>query len=311
MTSSQLVEANTGSPRRRRVLVIFNPAAGRRRRGRLDAVIAELRQRGAIVTLRETAAAGDAARFARDARVGDVDVVVAAGGDGTINEAANGIIDGAGLPLGIIPLGTANVLAAEIGLANDAASLARTIVEGHALAVRPGIANGRRFLLMTGVGFDAEVVAKVTPQQKRALGKAAYVMQSLNLLPRYDYPPFRLTIDGRTYDAWSAIVAKGRYYAGRFVCAPHADLTVPSFEICIFERSGTGAVLSYGAALLCDRLPKHPGITSLTGHQIVIEGREGAPVQGDGDNFGILPLSIGIAPETLSLLAPRPTRPTH
>jgi diacylglycerol kinase family enzyme len=86
---------------------------------------------------------------------------------------------------------------------------------------------------------------------------------------------------------------------------------VPSFEICIFERSGTGAVLSYGAALLRDRLPTHPGITLLMGHHILIEGREGAPVQGDGDNFGKLPLTIGVAPETLSLLAPRPSRVMH
>jgi diacylglycerol kinase (ATP) len=311
MISSQLVELDAGLSQRQRVLVIFNPAAGRRRRGRLQAVVNELRRLGAIVTVQETAAAGDATRFARDARADTFDVVVAAGGDGTINEAANGIICGCGLPLGIIPLGTANVLAAEIGLANDAASLARTIVKGHALTIHPGVANGRRFLLMTGVGFDAEVVAAVTPRQKRTLGKAAYVMQSLKLLPRYDYPPFRITVDGRTYDAWSVIVAKGRYYAGRFVCAPHADLTVPSFEICLFERVGAGAVLSYGAALLCDRLPTHPGITLLTGQQILIEGREGAPVQGDGDNFGKLPLTIDVAPETLSLLAPPGSRAMH
>ncbi len=250
-----------------------------------------------------TTAAGDATRFAQLTDPDDCDVVVAAGGDGTINEVANGLV-GSRLPLAVIPLGTANVLAAEIGLAADAASLARTILDGPAVQVHPGIANGRRFLLMAGVGFDAEVVAAVTARLKRWLGKSAYVMQSLSMLLRYDYPLFRITIDGRDYEACSAIVAKGRFYAGRHICAPDGCLAKPNFEVCMFKRSGPLAVLSYGTALLFGRLPYHRHVLLVSGRKIQVEGPAAARVQGDGDAFGTLPLSIGLAPETLSLVTP-------
>ena len=288
---------------RKRIVIILNPLAGSRRQGRLRAVIARLRQNGAEVRVETTTAVGDATRFAQQINPNDCDVVVAAGGDGTINEVANGLV-GSALPLAIIPLGTANVLAAEIGLAADAASLARTILDGPAVQIHPGVANGRHFLLMAGVGFDAEVVAAVTARLKRWLGKSAYVMQSLSLLLRYDYPRFRLTIDGRGYDACSAIVAKGRFYAGRHICAPDGGLAKPRFEVCIFKRSGPLAVVRYGAALLFGRLPYHPDVLLVSGRDIRVEGPSTARVQGDGDPFGTLPLSIGLAPRTLSLVTP-------
>jgi diacylglycerol kinase (ATP) len=288
---------------RKRIVIILNPLAGSRRQGRLRAVIAKLRQYGAEVRVETTTAVGDATRFAQQITANDCDVVVAAGGDGTINEVANGLV-GSQLPLAIIPLGTANVLAAEIGLAADAASLARTILDGPAILVHPGIANGRHFLLMAGVGFDAEVVSAVTARLKRWLGKSAYVMQSFCLLLRYDYPLFHLTIDGRRYDACSAIIAKGRFYAGRHICAPDGSLAKPRFEVCIFKRSGPLAVISYGAALLFGRLPYHPHVLLVSGQQIRVEGPPAARVQGDGDAFGTLPLSIGLAPTTLALVTP-------
>ena len=288
---------------RKRIVIIVNPLAGSRRRGRLWAVVARLRRNGGEVRVHSTTAAGDATRLAQSIDPASCDVVVAAGGDGTINEVANGLI-GSPLPLAIIPLGTANVLAAEIGLAGDAASLARTIQEAPASPIHMGVANGRHFLLTAGVGFDAEVVAAVTTRLKRWLGKTAYVMHLLGLLLRYDYPRFRLTIDGRTYDACSAIIAKGRFYAGRHMCAPDGGLGKPSFEVCLFTRSGPLAVLRYGAALLAGRLPHHPHVLLVCGRQIRVEGPPGARVQGDGDAFGTLPLTVGLAPGRLSLVTP-------
>jgi len=290
-------------PPRRQIVIILNPLAGARRQGRLRAVIARLRRMGGQVRVETTARAGDATRLARQIDPTACDVVVAAGGDGTINEVANGLV-GSHLPLAIIPLGTANVLAAEIGLAQDTQSLASTILDGPAVAIYPGIANGRYFLLMAGVGFDAEVVAAVTLRFKRWFGKAAYVMKSLALLLRYDYPHFRIRIDGRDYNARSAIVTKGRFYAGRHMCAPNGGLTKPTFEVCIFERSGPLAVLRYGAALLFGRLPYHRHVRLVSGRDISVEGPARARVQGDGDAFGTLPLHIGVAAETLALVTP-------
>ena len=149
----------TIAPRRRRLLVIFNPIAGRRARQRLDAALAALERLGVAIEVRETQAPGDAEAFARGARASDFDAIAVAGGDGTMNEVVNGLAD-PDLPVAILSLGTANVLAHEIGLPRDPCRLAEIVATGPARRVALGEAlfeNGspaRRFVLMTGIGFD-------------------------------------------------------------------------------------------------------------------------------------------------------------
>ena len=160
---------------RRRVLVIRNPTAGGSTRPRFGRVLEHLARFGATVTVRETTCRGDAEQIAASASSDTFDVV-AAGGDGTINEVANGLA-GKDLPLAIVPLGTANVLAVEIGMPLRARRIARAIACGDVRSVHVGMVNGRRFLMMAGVGFDAHVVANVNPRLKRAFGKLAYVIE--------------------------------------------------------------------------------------------------------------------------------------
>src|SRR5690606_30882041 len=126
---------------------------------------------------------------------------------------------GGDMPLGIIPMGTANVLAAELGLPDDAAGIAHVIAAGASAPVCLGQANGRHFIQMAGIGFDAYVVSRVHPRVKRLLGKGAYVMESLRAFRGFAFHRYRVTIDGRTYVAASAVIANGHYYGGRFTCA--------------------------------------------------------------------------------------------
>jgi diacylglycerol kinase (ATP) len=290
-------------PDRRRILVIFNPVAGARRRRRLDSVLEALRAAGCAVTVRPTTQRGDAEAFAREARADTCDVVLAAGGDGTINEVANGL--GAGAPpLALCPLGTANVLAAEIGLATDPAAVAHTVLHGRVSEVAVGIANGRRFLMMAGVGFDAQVVAGIVPRLKKMLGKGAYVLETFRQLLHYRFPRFHFVIDGQPYEGASAIIAKGHFYAGRFVCAPDARLESPSFQVCLFRSGGPFAVLYYGTAMMLGLVPRLPDVALVTGTRIEVQGPAGDPVQGDGDTLAAMPLSVSLAPERLKLLVP-------
>ena len=149
------------------MLLILNPTAGRRRRGLVDAVVRRVRAAGWTVDVVETAAAGDARRLAETCDAARYAVIAVAGGDGTINEVVNGLAAARrrAPALGIVPLGTANVLAHELGLGFSAAVIARTIIAGHELLMQPGeAANGagvppRCFSLMAGAGFDAKVVA--------------------------------------------------------------------------------------------------------------------------------------------------------
>ena len=287
----------------RRVLIIFNPAAGRGH-GRVSTILRQLATFGCVVTLRETSGPGDAMRIMRDEGA-EYDIVAVAGGDGTINEAANGMGDRPDSPvLAIIPCGTANVLAWEIGLGTDATRTGRTIAEGQPVAVHTGLVNGRRFLMMAGVGFDAAVVASVNPRLKRALGKMAYVWRMTVELFRYDFPMFTVTIDGTAHQAASAVIAKGHFYGGQFVCAPDARVTDPSFEICLFLRGGRWNVLRYSVALALGRLSKLSSVRILRGRHIVIDGPPGSPVQADGELVAELPVTIELSPQRLSLLFP-------
>lgn len=298
------------APRARRMLLVFNPTAGRRR-GKLDAIMTALRQRGWDVTLQETGYAGDATRIARELTEG-YDVLAVAGGDGTLNEAANGLADDVGSApvMAVLPFGTANVLAHEIGLGIDEARVAAVAADGKPTEIYLGQAHyhggrqPRRFLLMAGVGFDAAVVAGVSGSLKRRLGKGAYVWRMIVELFRYRFPVFTVTIDGMAYDCASAIIAKGHFYGGKFVCAPDARLTDPDFQICLFLSKGRWAVLRYAIALGLGRLHKLADVKLVRGRNVRIDGPEGAPVQGDGDIIAALPAALTVVSEPIRLLYP-------
>jgi YegS/Rv2252/BmrU family lipid kinase len=290
----------------RRVLVIYNPAAGQWRQRRLRTTLAALKGLGCAITLFATGKPGDAESRAAGLSTAEFDVVVAAGGDGTINEVANGLAAASGPlpPLAIIPLGTANVLAEEIGLRGNPRAVARAIANGSQMIVHLGQANGRYFLMMAGVGFDAHVVANVDLALKRRTGKVAYVLETLVQGMRYGFPPCHVTVDGIDYDACSVVVCNGKHYGGPFVAAPKASLAEPAFEVCLLERGGWRHVIRYGAALVMGRLSALPDVKIVTGHTLTISGEDGLPVQGDGDIIAHLPVEISVAQRTLELVIP-------
>ncbi len=285
---------------RRRLVVIFNPTAGRRRRRGLATVLGLLAGR-VDATYRRTAARGDAEAFARDTPAGAI--AVAAGGDGTANEVANGLLAAGGGTMAVIPLGTANVLAAELGIA-DLAGAAAAMQSGFSFACRPGLANGRGFLMMAGIGFDAHAVAGVSPRLKRFLGKGAYVLATLHQLWRFDFPRYRVTINGVIHEAASVIVARGHFYGGRFVVAPQARLDSEDLHVCLFRRGGRGRTIVYALALALGRLHRLADVDIIRARKVMIEGPPGDPVQGDGDLIGRLPVTIELSPIAIGLMRP-------
>jgi diacylglycerol kinase (ATP) len=301
--------ASTASDRA--ALVIFNPTAGRRLRRRLQRTLDRLAALGVTVTVRETTAADDARVFAETAD--SVDLVAVAGGDGTINEAANGLagnITAGGAPaLAIIPLGTANVLAAEIGYPDmTPETAARTLAQGEIRPAYAGVENGRIFCQMAGVGFDANVVAGVNFAFKRRVGKLAYVVETLRQIVRYRPRRFAVEIDGIRHVAASAIVANGHFYGGRYTCAPDASIDTPSFDVCLFRRGSRWHVILYALGLLAGRLHRLADIEIITGQQIRISVLDATgncePVQLDGDIVAHLPVDIAVAPQRLAIVRP-------
>jgi YegS/Rv2252/BmrU family lipid kinase len=288
----------------RRVLVIHNPMAGRRDRGRLKRVLAHLQALGCRVSVHTTQSAGATHALPAAMPPGGIDVIAIAGGDGTVNDVVNAMTADHP-PLAVIPLGTANVMAIELRMPKSPRRIAEVIARGRPTPLYLGRANGRRFVLMAGVGLDARIVANVDSRLKRRLGKGAYVWQALVELYRDKAPRLRLTIDGTAHEAASAIVANSHYYGGPMVCAPDAWLDRPGFQVCLFGRGRRRDVLRYGAALLLGRLADLSDVKLVAATTVTIEAPAGEPVQVDGDNAGSVPMTITAEPVPLSVLRPR------
>jgi diacylglycerol kinase (ATP) len=293
----------TMTPRARRILLIFNPAAGGSRRERFERVVGALLEMSCAITVVETHGPGHAEALARDVSVKDYDVVAACGGDGTVNEVINGLA-GKDIALAVIPLGTANVLAEEIGLSRDPRRLAAALAEGPIRKVHVGRANGRRFTMMAGIGFDAMVVSRVSLKLKKRVGPLAYVWESLRQAMRYGFQRHDVTIDGVAYRPVSMVACKGRRYGGPFIAAPEASLGEDKFHIVLMNGRGWLSVLRYALALALGRLTAWRDVQLVAGREVVVSGGSGQPVQADGDIVATLPLRISLDPDPVRLVYP-------
>lgn len=292
----------------RRILAIYNPTAGRRARGKFERFRAALIRLGATVTIAETKAPLHAKSLAEAADPSHFDAVAVAGGDGTINEAVNGIVH-SGLPLAILPLGTANVLANELGLPRAPEALAEIAALAPVRSVVPAeIVTAERnepwrFLLMAGIGFDAEVVAHLNLKLKRQFGKGAYALGSLQQLGRHERRLFDARIDGKHENPASLVVARAHFYGGRFVLAPEARLDQPALHTVLFPSASRLATLRYMAAVVTGTLKQQCDVEVRNAREIELAGPEGAPVQIDGDVRAHLPASIRLAAAPIALIA--------
>jgi YegS/Rv2252/BmrU family lipid kinase len=286
------------------MMIIFNPAAGRRRAQLLWRVLDVMATNGVRLEIAETRCAGHATELARDAAQRGKRLVVAAGGDGTIAEVANGLA-GSSCRLGIIPLGTANVMAHELKLPFAPREVAAALAFGRTRTVWPGIAtnNGtaRLFVQMLGAGFDAQVVHHLSLRMKRALGRTSYVLQSLRELSRYKYPPIMLTVDGVVMHTRSVVVTKGHLYAGTYMLAPGATPTSKGFTVAMANADGPFATMAYGMALPLNLMPKMRGVRLIRAEHIEISSL-GIPAQADGDAAGAGPVVVHDAPTPISVV---------
>jgi YegS/Rv2252/BmrU family lipid kinase len=299
--------AATAAALRRRVLIIANPMAGHRGRAgrRLGRVVAALERRGCAVVLRVAGAAGGAERLAREAELG-FDIIVAAGGDGTLNAVLNGVsrMDGAPPPVALLPFGTANVFAHDIRLPRGAEPLAELIAHAAPSPIWPGRVDDRLFAGLAGIGFDAEIVARVDPRLKRWVGRLAFVWAAIVSLWRYRPCELAVRVDGAEYCAAAVIAVTGRCYGGPFVIAPRADPCEPILDLLLFRRSGRLAALRYVAALLCGGLSRRRDIECLRCRSAAVMAVAAVPVELDGEPAGATPVALGVAERPLLLIRP-------
>lgn len=296
-------------------LLIVNPVAGQ---GRPDQVQAEMEAAlGPLLAAQVTTqGSGDALKAARQAGAsGQFDALLVAGGDGTVNEAINGLLLAGGgvaspLPLGLLPMGTQNVLAHELGLrGGDLETLAGVVRGGHTRRIDVGCAGGRYFALMAGFGFDAAVVGDVQHAFKSLLGPAAYAFATLGTLAKYRSTSVRLQIDDAevSAEAFLIVVANAASYAYRQIkLAPFASLDDGWLDVCVFERPLSDRVgfATQIMAVLAKRHLRDPRVRYYRARHVGIESDPPITGQLDGDRFQQTPISIDVVPRALPIFVP-------
>ncbi len=271
-----------------KIKLIANPVAGGDARKKIDRAVTWLQTAGVAVDLYLTEKRGDAMWAARAAKCAGYDRIIAAGGDGTLNEVINGLAPSA-IPLAFIPFGTTNVFALEVGIPFAVEQACAVALRGQPRPVCLGLAGDTRFLLMAGVGFDAEVVGGVSLPLKRRVGKLAYLVSSLKVL-RCSVPVFIEIVDeqGRRYQGTSAIIGNGRYYGGRFSITPDASLQDDTLDVCLFRRRGRIGFLFSMIKVALGRSLAEREAWRFKGRKLTVTGAKAA-VQLDGDYHGCLP----------------------
>jgi diacylglycerol kinase (ATP) len=256
-----------------------------------------------------TTGPGTAGDMTRQAIAAGAEFIVAAGGDGTINEILDGVAS-TGVPLGILPAGTANVLATEIGLPRSLELAATLISECVAKRVAIGRLDcgpkPRHFLCMAGVGFDAHIVYNLSAGLKQRLGKAAYWVGGFRQLAGR-FPEFQVEIDGATREVCSfALISRVRNYGGDFEIAQSVGLLDSRFEVVLFRGRTPLPYLKYLFGVTTRRLAGMRGVSFLKAQCIRVSDPEDRRIylQVDGESAGHLPARVSLTPDAVTLLVP-------
>ena len=327
VTESHRAESTREHPVISHAALIYNPAAGggrlRKQIHHLDEAQRILARNGIETTLLVTGEPGDATEFARQSVADGYDLVIASGGDGTNNEVVNGLA-GSNVPLAVLPSGTANILAKELGIPWDVRRAAELIPNARPLRIAlgsmeplpgPSGPNGngatpRYFLCVGGAGADGALVYSLDLGSKEKTGILAYWMEGVRQLLSYRFPPFRITSRERSVDATLVVIGRTKHYGGPFQITTGASLFEPQFEVVAVTSRNPIVFLSYLPALWLGYLRRRGDVHYWKTDALRCEVRDGVVhTQLDGEPSGRLGVSFRIVPSALTLMVPEKARP--
>ena len=283
--------------------VIYNPVAGPKSVRKIDRIREAVARTEKPFVVRETEGAGDATLFAREAAATGAEAVVAAGGDGTINEVANGLA-GSAVPLLIVAHGTGNVFARELALPHSVEECIGLLSKGRRITIPLARAEGRHFAIVASAGFDAEVVERVRSSHKNRLGIAAYVLAGMR---HYFRPQTSLWLEfpGRErVEAQSVVLCRGKMYGGGVVMAPEADLEHPGLHAVILKKKGRWALLRFVVAVLRGKHLASRHVEHRVTDSLWVRSTIPSAAQVDGEYLGPLPARFEMTEKTLTLVVP-------
>jgi diacylglycerol kinase (ATP) len=307
-------ESLVASQVRDAVLIVNPNAGGGRKLRQLDQARRIFLKAGIETELQNTTAPGEATILARQAVVQSRQLAIVCGGDGTINEAVNGLALSR-VPLAVLPAGTANVLAKELVLPWNLPRAAERIIRAKYQRVALGLAipekssgEPRYFLSVAGAGADGALVAAVRPEIKLKAGILAYWQEGLSQLARYDFPLFRTVVDGEAIDGTLVIVGRTKHYGGPFKITTEAGLHQGEFELVFVTTRSAWRYIAYLPLIWAGRLrrAKYVEFRKGTSLHCTAIGSSSVLIQVDGEPAGCLPAEFRIVPDALTLAVPDP-----
>lgn len=296
------------------IALVFNPTARGDKARQFRERLVEL---GADVRCFPTQRAGDAIALAAEAVAAGAHTLVAAGGDGTVNEVLNGLAqvpDGlARCRLGVLPLGTVNVFAKELGISTNLTAAWQTVRTGHERRVDlPTVdfnANGlparRHFAQLAGAGLDARAIEHVRWELKKKIGPLAYLVAGIQAL-QTAAAPVEVSGAGTACSGGLVLVGNGRFYGGRFPFFPTAQLDDGLLHLTVVPRLSWFVFARIFARLLTNRLAGSPDVILRQAASFELTCAQPMPLQVEGDAVGQLPARFSVASAALRVLCPAP-----
>ena len=287
----------------KKVLVILNPAAHGERAGALREKIEALSSRAVV---RTTAAAGAARALAKSGAAEGFRTIVAAGGDGTVNEVANGLA-GTGVDFGILPVGTMNVFSNELGIPQNNLAAAWEIIEGGRVrALDLPLANNSFFVQLAGIGLDAEVVRRTTPESKKSLGPVSYLLTLAQVAAAQPPPVVVEPDDSPAREGSFVLVGNGRYYGGPFTLFKNAKPDDGLLDALVFKNQSYWDIARYFQAIAFGSHAELPDVEYFQTRAMNVRSEGPVPVELDGELADALPCRFEISSLKLPVLAPSP-----
>ena len=290
-----------------RAVLIYNPAArGVPAIDTLEAALDDLA--GWETSLEATERAGHATELARAAAERGVDVAIACGGDGTVNEVANGLA-GSSTALAVVRGGTANVWAKEIHLPRKPAAAIALLANGERRTIDLGRAGERYFLLMAGLGFDSAIVRKMSSVWKRRLGAAAYLLFGIRASLTYRSTEPELLFDGETAaePLYWLLLGNTRNYGGLLNITNRARADDGQLDLFLLRKGGLLRLAWIGLWAIFGRHQSRPEVLYRTVRSLDVR-TAGLPVQVDGEYVGETPMRFEVVPAALQVIVPRGLR---
>ncbi len=286
------------------VIIVYNPAARKASAANIDRATMFLGREGYEVEVLRTERKDHARQLAAESLGRKPSLVIAAGGDGTINEVINGLA-WSDTPAAILPMGTTNVLAKELNVPEDLEGALRRAVDGRRRKVSLGKIETdgigpRYFCLMAGVGLDGKAVHDVNASIKRVSGGAAYILSGLRNIVQLSPARIDFLVDGKEVSGYTAVIGKAAKYGGNYKVTPDANIEDPFLFACIFRGGKRLDLLRYSIGVLTGSHLRFKDVVYVKASHVEILGR--AHIQVDGDYLGLSPARVSVAAGAIDLI---------